>query len=38
MPFSAQHIKAARLHLQKNDPVMKRLIKRPPPREPFKVD
>ncbi len=28
MPFSAQHIKAARLHLQKNDPVMKRLLKR----------
>jgi len=28
MPFSAQHIKAARLHLQKNDPVMKKLIKR----------
>ncbi len=28
MPFSAQHIKAARLHLQKNDPVMKQLLKR----------
>ncbi len=28
MPFSAQHIKAARLHLQKHDPVMKRLLKR----------
>jgi len=27
MPFSAQHIKAARLHLQKNDPVMKKIIK-----------
>ena len=27
MPFYAQHIKAARLHLQKNDPVMKRVIK-----------
>lgn len=28
MPFYAQHIKAARLHLQKNDPVMKRILKR----------
>ena len=27
MPFYAQHIKAARLHLQKCDPVFKRLIK-----------
>ena len=27
MPFTAQHIKAARLHLQKSDPVMKRIIK-----------
>lgn len=27
MPFTAQHIKAARLHLQKSDPVMKRLLK-----------
>lgn len=27
MPFSAQHIKAARLHLQRNDPVMKKIIK-----------
>ncbi|MFT7631246.1 MAG: DNA-3-methyladenine glycosylase II [Mariniblastus sp.] len=27
MPFYAQHIKAARLHLQKNDPVMKRVLK-----------
>ena len=27
MPFYAQYIKAARLHLQKNDPVMKRIIK-----------
>lgn len=27
MPFSAQHIKTARLHLQKNDPAMKRIIK-----------
>ena len=27
MPFAAQHIKAARLHLQKHDPVMKRIIK-----------
>ena len=27
MPFSAQHIKAARLHLQKNDPAMKKIIK-----------
>ena len=27
MPFYAQHIKAARLHLQKNDPVLKRIIK-----------
>jgi len=27
MPFSAQHIKAARLHLQKNDPTMKKIIK-----------
>lgn len=27
MPFSAQHIKSARLHLQKSDPVMKRLLK-----------
>jgi len=28
MPFYAQHIKAARLHLQKNDPVFKRLLKK----------
>ena len=28
MPFYAQHIKAARLHLQKNDPVMKRILKK----------
>ena len=28
MPFSAQQIKSARLHLQQNDPVMKRLLKR----------
>ena len=28
MPFSAQHIKAARLHLMQSDPAMKRLIKR----------
>ena len=28
MPFYAQHIKAARLHLQKNDPVMKKLLKK----------
>ena len=27
MPFYAQHIKAARLHLQKCDPVLKRLLK-----------
>ncbi|MEM7454656.1 MAG: DNA-3-methyladenine glycosylase [Planctomycetota bacterium] len=27
MPIAAQHIKAARLHLQKNDAVMKRIIK-----------
>ena len=27
MPFAAQHIKAARLHLQKADPVMKQIIK-----------
>jgi len=27
MPFTAQHIKAARLQLQKSDPVMKRLLK-----------
>ncbi len=27
MTFAAQHIKAARLHLQKSDPVMKRIIK-----------
>ena len=27
MPFYAQHIKAARLHLQKCDPVFKRLLK-----------
>jgi DNA-3-methyladenine glycosylase II len=27
MPFSAQHIKSARLHLQKADPVMKRLLR-----------
>jgi len=27
MPFYAQHIKAARLHLQRNDPVMKRVLK-----------
>lgn len=27
MPFYAQHIKAARLHLQQRDPVMKRLLK-----------
>ncbi len=27
MPFYAQHIKSARLHLQKNDPVMKRILK-----------
>ncbi len=27
MPIAAQHIKAARLHLQKCDPVMKRIIK-----------
>ena len=27
MPFVAQHVKAARLHLQKSDPVMKRIIK-----------
>jgi DNA-3-methyladenine glycosylase II len=27
MPFYAQHIKAARLQLQKSDPVMKRIIK-----------
>jgi DNA-3-methyladenine glycosylase II len=27
MPFSAQHIKSARLHLQKSDPIMKRLLK-----------
>ena len=28
MPFTAQHIKAARLHLQKSDPVMRQIIKR----------
>jgi DNA-3-methyladenine glycosylase II len=28
MSFSAQHLKAARLHLQKSDPVMKKLLKR----------
>ncbi len=27
MPFTAQHIKSARLHLQKSDPVMKGLLK-----------
>lgn len=27
MPFYAQHIKSGRLHLQKNDPVMKRILK-----------
>ncbi len=27
MAFSAQHIRTARLHLQKSDPVMKRLLK-----------
>jgi DNA-3-methyladenine glycosylase II len=27
MPFSAQHIKTARLHLQKSDPTMKKIIK-----------
>ena len=27
MPFAAQHIRAARLHLQKSDPVMKKIIK-----------
>ena len=27
MPFAAQHIRAARLHLQKVDPVMKQIIK-----------
>lgn len=27
MPFTAQHIKSARLHLQKSDPVMKQLLK-----------
>ncbi len=27
MPFTANHVKAARLHLQKSDPVMKRLLK-----------
>ncbi len=27
MPFSAQHIRTARLHLQKSDPVMKQLLK-----------
>jgi DNA-3-methyladenine glycosylase II len=27
MPFYAQHIKAGRLHLQKHDPVMKRILK-----------
>lgn len=27
MPFAAQHIRSARLHLQKSDPVMKRIIK-----------
>lgn len=27
MPFVAQHVKAARLHLQKSDPTMKRIIK-----------
>ncbi len=27
MPFAAQHIKAGRLHLQKADPVMKKIIK-----------
>ncbi|MDG1873958.1 MAG: hypothetical protein P8J27_08605 [Mariniblastus sp.] len=28
MPFYAQHIKSARLHLQKNDPVMKQVLKK----------
>ena len=28
MPFAAQHLKAARLHLQKADPVMKRILKK----------
>lgn len=28
MPFSAQHIKAARLHLMQVDPVLKKIIKR----------
>jgi DNA-3-methyladenine glycosylase II len=27
MPFAAQHIRAARLHLQKADPVMKQILK-----------
>ena len=27
MPFYAQHIKAARLHLQKHDPIMKRIVR-----------
>ena len=27
MPFAAQHIRTARLHLQKADPVMKKIIK-----------
>ena len=27
MPFAAQHVKAARLHLQKADPVMKQILK-----------
>ncbi len=27
MPIAAQHLRAARLHLQKSDPVMKRIIK-----------
>lgn len=27
MPISAQHIKAARLHLQKSDPTMKRILR-----------
>ena len=27
MPFAAQHVRAGRLHLQKTDPVMKKIIK-----------
>ncbi len=27
MPISAQHLKAARLHIQKDDPTMKRIVK-----------